>query len=324
MMQYGHVPGIDKPISRLVQGTGMVGSPEQTRWFALLDAVLELGCNTFDTAHVYGYGDNERSVGRWVYERGVREEVVIIGKGAHFNEDRQRVTPFDITADLYDSLARFGFDTIDLYLLHRDDPSVPVAPIVEVLNEHLGAGRIRAFGGSNWTHSRIQEANAYAEANELVPFVASSPHFSLVELVEKVWPGTLSIAGPDARAARTWYAEEQMALFPWSSLSSGFLSGRIRNDGSGSIGSDADKGTVKSFGSEDNFERLGRARTLAEERGLTVPQVALAYVMSQGLNVFALTGCKRAEHVAENIAALSVELAPEEVAWLDLTSDRRG
>ena len=87
----------------------------------------------------------------------------MIGKGAHHNADRKRVTPFDITADLFDSLARFGFDHVDLYLLHRDDPSVPIGPIVEVLNEHFSEGRIKAFGGSNWTPERLREANEYAE-----------------------------------------------------------------------------------------------------------------------------------------------------------------
>jgi aryl-alcohol dehydrogenase-like predicted oxidoreductase len=125
-MEYGHIPGINKSISRLVQGTVMVNSRELEQSFSLLDEIFELGCTTFDTAHVYGQGDNERTVGRWVNERGVRNKVVIIGKGTHHNEDRQRVTPFDITADLYDSLARFKFDAIDLYLLHRDDPTVPV------------------------------------------------------------------------------------------------------------------------------------------------------------------------------------------------------
>ena len=162
----------------------MVNSKQLEEGFSFMDAVLEQGCTTFDTAHVYGGGDNERSVGRWVRERGVRDRVVILGKGAHHNQDRQRVTPYDITSDLHDSLARFQFDYIDLYLLHRDDPSQPVGPIVEILNEHKRAGKINAFGGSNWSVSRIQEANAYAETHGLEGFTASSPNFSLAEQVQ--------------------------------------------------------------------------------------------------------------------------------------------
>ena len=154
-MEYGHISGVAKPIARLVQGTVMVTSKELERSFALLDAVFELGGTTFDTAHGYGGGDCERTVGRWVRERGLRDQVVIIGKGAHPYNGRQRVTPEDITSDVNESLTRFGFDFIDLYLLHRDDPSKPVGPIVEVLNQHHQAGKIGAFGGSNWGSARI-------------------------------------------------------------------------------------------------------------------------------------------------------------------------
>jgi aryl-alcohol dehydrogenase-like predicted oxidoreductase len=322
-MDYGSIPGIEKPVSRLVQGTGMVGSKDEARWFDLLDAVYELGCTTFDTAHIYGYGDNERTVGRWVRQRNIRDQVVIIGKGAHFNEDRQRVTPFDITADLHDSLARFQFEAIDLYLLHRDAPDVPIGPIVDVLNEHLEAGRIRAFGGSNWTHRRLQEANAYARAHNLVPFVASSPHFSLVELVEGGWPGLVSIAGPAGRSAREWYAASQMPLLPWSSLASGFLSGRYSREDAASAAGGPSKACLKSFGSADNFRRLDRARTLAQEKGLSIPQVAMAYLMNQGLNIFPLVGSKAPQHFEANMRAMSIRLTDAEISWLDLTQDER-
>lgn len=141
-MYYGSVRGVGKPVSRLVLGTMIINTRELERSFNLLDSVFELGCTTFDTAHVYGDGESERGIGRWMEERGNRDEVVIISKGAHHNADRRRVTPFDITSDLYDSLARLRTDYIDIYLLHRDDPSVPVEPIVECLNEHLAAGRV--------------------------------------------------------------------------------------------------------------------------------------------------------------------------------------
>jgi aryl-alcohol dehydrogenase-like predicted oxidoreductase len=364
-MQYGHLPGINKPISRLVQGTVMINSRERERGFALLDQVFALGCNTFDTAHVYGDGDNERTVGRWVNQRGVREEVVIIGKGAHHNQDRKRVTPFDISADIFDSLARFEFDTIELYLLHRDDPEVPVGPIVEVLNEHREAGRIQAFGGSNWTHERIKEANAYAQAHGLTPFVASSPQFSLAEQFKEPWPGCVSIGGAKGREARDWYAATQMALFAWSSLAGGFFSGRFTPHNLDSFDGYLDKLCVESYCRAGNFERLGRARVLAQsapltlrdaaqsapptlplappgtwrrhgrcdgataggdaaqEKGLTVPQIALAYVMNQPLNIFALVGCQTGDEFKANLEGCKTVLTPEEMAWLDLTAQRR-
>lgn len=97
-MQYGEIPGVTKPVARLTQGTVMIGSDKIDYSFNLLDEVLALGGNTFDTAHGYGNGDCERTLGRWIETRGVRDRVVIITKGAHHNQDRARVTPFDITS----------------------------------------------------------------------------------------------------------------------------------------------------------------------------------------------------------------------------------
>jgi aryl-alcohol dehydrogenase-like predicted oxidoreductase len=304
----------------------MIDSEEQERSFDLLDEVYALGCTSFDTAHQYARGDSERTVGRWVNERGVREEVVIIGKGAHHNEDRRRVTPFDITADLFDSLARFRFGYIDLYLLHRDDPSVPVRPIVKVLNEHASEGRIRAFGASNWTHERIEEANEYARENDLQPFVASSINFSLAEQVKEPWPGCLSIGGVRGRAAREWYARSGMPLFAWSSLAGGFFSGRFSRDNVDSFEEGLDRVCAEAYGHEENFERLDRVRLLAQEKGLTVSQLAqlaLAYVMNQPLNVFAIVGHNSGEEFRANAEASEVGLTSEELAWLDLRSEDR-
>jgi aryl-alcohol dehydrogenase-like predicted oxidoreductase len=321
-VNYGRVPGVDKPVARIVQGTVMVRSEEVEKSFALLDEVFELGGTTFDTAHQYGGGDSERTFGRWVRERGLRDEVVVIGKGAHHNADRKRVTPFDITADLFDSLARFGFDHIELYLLHRDDPSVPVGPIVEVLNEHLSEGRIGAFGGSNWTPERLREANAYARENDLTPFVASSPNLSLAEQAVEPWPGCVSISGRAGESDREWYAREGIPLFTWSSLAGGFFSGRFTRDNLGSFDGYLDLLCVETYCVEENFERLERARVLAAERGLTVPQIALAYVLDQPLEVFALVGCNTGEEFRANVAAGDIQLTPEELAWLESGGER--
>ena len=317
-MDYGKVPGIDKRVSRLVQGTVMVDGSDPEADFALLDEIFAQGCTTFDTAHGYGAGACERAFGRWLGARGLRDRVVILGKGAHHNEDRKRVSPFDIEADLHDSLARLGVDYIDLYVLHRDDPSVPVGPIVDVLNRYLEAGRIHAFGGSNWTTERVAEANAYAERNKLVPFVASSPNFSLAEQIQAPWPDCVSVSGEGGAAARMYYRDTGLALFTWSSLAGGFFSGRFRRDNLESFTSYLDKLCVSSYASEENFERLGRAEKLAADKGLSLPQVALAYVTSQPLNIFALVGCRTPAEFEQNVAALSVKLTADELAWLEL------
>lgn len=320
-MEVGSVPGVNKPISRLVQGTVMVSTKRLAESFDLLDAVLAQGGTTFDTAHGYGQGDCERTVGLWVNDRGVREQVVIIGKGAHHNQDRQRVTPYDITADLHDSLARFKFDYIDLYLLHRDDPSQPVGPIVEVLNEHKRAGKINAFGGSNWSTARVQAANDYAAAHGLEGFSASSPNFSLAVQIQPPWPNCISISGPQGEAERAYYIRNQTPLFTWSSLAGGFFSGRFRRDNLDTFTEYLDKLCVDCYCNEENFQRLDRVEQLAAQKGMTIPQIATAYVMSVPLNIFALVGSATGAEFRANVEASSVRLTPEEIAWLELRAE---
>lgn len=322
-MRYGNVQGIDKPVSRIVLGTMIINTRELEQSFQLLDAAYELGCTTLDTAHVYAGGDSERAIGRWLEARGNRDKIFVLSKGAHPNGDRKRVTPFDITSDLHDSLARLRTDYIDLYLLHRDDTDVPVGPIVEVFNEHLAAGRIGGMGGSNWTYQRIQEANEYAEAHGLVPFVASSPNFGLAEQVEDPWgPGCVSLSGPTEVEARVWYQQTQMPIFAYSSLARGFFSGRITRENFEAQKGSMDGACLRAYCHETNFKRLDRVQQLAAEKELTVPQVAMAYIMNQPLNVFALVGAANRDELLANSEACDVELTREECAWLDLRGER--
>jgi|SRR5579859_287214 len=323
-MKYGTIPGVAKPVARLAQGTTMLDSSALDKALALLDGVYALGGNTFDTGHVYRGGDSERTLGRWIDERGLRDKVVIISKGAHPNADRERrVTPFDITSDLHDSLARLRTEFIDVYLLHRDDPSQPVGPLVEILNEHQRAGRIGAFGGSNWSPERIAQANAYAAAHGLQPFVISSPNFSLAVQREAPWAGCLSISGAGGAEARAWYARAQMPLLTWSSLAGGFFSGRFQRGNLATMTVGNDSTTARAYGDEANFQRLDRAQALGRQKGLTAAQIALAYILNQPFNLFALVGCQAAAEYAENAAAVDLALTPAEVAWLE-SGDGRG
>jgi aryl-alcohol dehydrogenase-like predicted oxidoreductase len=322
-MKYGKLAGLDKPVSRIVQGTTGANSKELDASFALLDAAFEAGINTFDTAHVYGTGDNERTVGRWIRERGIRDKVVILAKGAHHSADRKRVTPYDISADIHDSLARFQVDHLDLYILHRDDPDVPVGPIVEVLNEHHAAGKIGLFGGSNWAWERVREANEYAAAHNLVPFTVSSPNLSLADMVKPPWAGCLSISGTQGQAAREWYAQQNMPLFTWSSMASGFFSGRFRRDNLDTFQDSMDLVVVNSYCSDANFQRIDRAQELANEKGVTLAQIAVSWLLHQPLNVFALLAPRTAEEVRLNVAALELELSQAEMDWIDLKQQSR-
>ncbi len=324
-MEYGNIANVDKPVSRLVQGTIMLSSAEEEYSFDLLDQVYDAGINTFDSAHLYGGGDCERVLGRWIEERGLRGEVVILTKCCHMNADRARVTPFDISSDLHDSLVRLKTDYVDLYLLHRDDERVPVAPIMDRLNQYISAGNLGVIGGSNWTHDRIERANLYAATSGQQPFTVSSPNFSLAEQAEPPWRGCISISGRDGAAARSWYQENQMPLFTWSSIASGFFSGRVNRDNYETLSEQGlfDESSVRAYCTDENFERLDRVEELANEKGLSIPQVALAYVLSQPLNIYALVGARNGDEIRANLQALQTKLTAEEMAWLNLERSQR-
>ena len=213
VMKYGRVAGLEKPVSRLVLGCD--NQRAYAHAAAIFDGYFEQGGNCFDTSFVYQGGLPERLLGRWMKNRGeLRKELVIIGKGAH----TPHCDPDHLTAQLHESLERMGTEHVDIYLLHRDNPAIPAGEFVEILNEHRRAGRVGAFGGSNWSIARVQEANAYAATHDLQGFTAVSNNFSLARMVDPVWSGCVSASDP---ASREWFGREQTALFSWSSQARG-------------------------------------------------------------------------------------------------------
>lgn len=309
-MKYGQIAGLEMPVSRLVMGSMVCTTDDMPLTRELLDAYVAAGGNCLDTAHVYGGGKSERAIGQWMAERGNRDKIIVLDKGAHPYWTEPRVNPECIRQDITESLERLQTDTIDLYLLHRDDPNVPVGPIVECLNAEKEAGRIRAFGGSNWTPQRLEAANAYARSHGLTPFAASSPHLSLAAINEAMWSGCLAL---DAEG-RAWHEATQFPLFPWSAQANGFFTGRFAPDDI------SNKDVARVYYNEGNWERLRRARELAAKKHVTANQIALAYVLNQPFPVFALIGPRSTAELMDSLPAMNITLTQEERRWLNLES----
>jgi aryl-alcohol dehydrogenase-like predicted oxidoreductase len=310
-MRYGAIDGLDRPVSRIILGSMSFAPESQDLVNEIIEAYLDAGGNMIDTAHVYKGGGSERAIGEWLRRRGARDAVMILTKGAHHSARGKRVRPEEISFDLGQSLERLGTRFLDLYLLHRDDPFVPVEPIVDVLNHHAGMERIRAFGGSNWTHQRLQQANDYARASGLRPFSASSPNLSLAVPNEPMWPDCISVSGD--REALDWYRATRFPLLSWSAQSGGFFSGRFSPDQT------SDPSMVRVYYSDANWERYRRAERLGRELGYTPVQMALAWVLSQAdLEVFALIGPRTVDELRSSLAVADLLLTPEQVAWLNL------
>lgn len=302
-MIYGNVPGLDLDISRLVLGCD--NQPNMPHASVMFDDFFERGGNAFDTAYIYGGGHQERLLGHWIQSRNIRHEVFVIGKGAH--------TPFCkpefIWPQLEQTLERLQSDYVDLYLMHRDNTDIPAGEFVDVLNGLVQQGKIRAFGGSNWSIARTAEANAYAKAKGLTGFAALSNNFSLARMVAPVWGGCVSASDPDSKA---WLQQTGTALFAWSSQARGFFTMRAGED----ILSDAE--LVQCWYSPDNFQRRTRALELAAQKHTTPINIALAYVLHQAFPTFALIGPRNLSETQSSFTGLAVSLTAHEMRWLNL------
>ena len=321
-MDYGKVAGIDKPVSRIVFGTDRLRGRRlpwlpnrslEQQAFSLLDRSFELGCNAFDTARIYG--DSERTLGAWIRKRRNRDEVVVISKGCHPSRlGHPRLSASAVSNDLHASLKALGTDFIDMYLLHYDDPTARVEPLMEQLNRHIDEGKISAIGASNWSHERIASANTFAANKGLKRFSASSVQFSLADWTRSPWPGAVTLGGDGQRAAREWYSTHGLSVFAYSSLARGFFSNHY--DPKNPDGDRVSRWCATYFGTEKNIQRLERARMFARQHHVTVAQVALAYVLCHPLHAFAVVGCTTFDKFAQNVAALSLRLDEATLHWL--------
>jgi aryl-alcohol dehydrogenase-like predicted oxidoreductase len=302
-MQYAQIPGVATPSSRLVLGVDNQHQPEHA---AIFDRWFEAGGRTFDTGWLYGGGVPERLLGSWLASTGVRDDVVIIDKVAHTPHDN----PSAVAPQVAECLERLGTDHIDLLLLHRDNEGVPVDEWVSALDEERRAGRVTAYGGSNWSTTRVDEANACAARMGAPAFAGLSNNLSLARMLDVIWAGCVTMSDED----RAWAESTQTPILPWSSQGRGFfteLAGRHK---------EANPEIVRVWYSDDNFARKDRAAKLAADRGVAEINIALAWVLAQPFPTFPLIGPRTPEELASSLGALDVELTPAEVAWLDLRS----
>lgn len=297
------IPGLDKKASVVAMGF------EDFRTFAsgaiMLDGFYEAGGNIYDTAYVYGAGYTEKLFGEWHRNRGVRKDVVIIGKGAH----TPLCYPDMIGKQLTQSLDRLQTDYVDVYFMHRDNLDVPVGEFVDAMDAEVKAGRIRGiFGGSNWTRQRMDEAIAYARRKKKQAPAALSNNFALAEMINPIWAGC--IAASD-NPYKKWLKDHQIPNFSWSSQARGFftdLAGRKKK---------TNAELVNTWYSDKNFARRDRAIQLGKELGASPIHIALAYVLAQPFPSIPLIGPRRLQELDNSIKALSIKLTPKQVKWLE-------
>ncbi len=312
---YSSISGVDKNVSRIFLGVGNV--PDNVNPNEWLDGILETGVNAIDTARVYP--NSEKTIGKWLDATGKREDVVILSKCGHPAGPIKRVSRKAMISDLNKSLEELRTNYIDIYILHRDNPKVEVSEIVETFNEMKVKGMIKAFGGSNWTDRRIEEANEYAYKKGLTPFTASSPSYGLADQIGVVWDDTcVTISGKSQTKAREWYQKNQMAVIAYSSLGRGLFSGRLKSNDTANVAKYLDSFARNGYAYPENYERLRRCEELAQSKNVSVPQIALSWIFHQGMHMFAVVSTSSPERMTQNVEALKIDLTDDECKYLNL------
>lgn len=298
------IPGLAKPAS--VVALGFEFFPNFASASLTLDAFYEAGGNLFDTAYVYGGGKTEAIFGDWHTSRNVpREEIVLIGKGAH----SPLCYPDMIAKQLDQSLERLKTDYVDAYFMHRDNLDIPVGEFVDAMDAEVRRGRIRGiFGGSNWTRERMDEAAAYAQKNGKQAPAALSNNFSLAEMLDPIWAGCVAASDDEWKE---WLKSRQIPNFAWSSQGRGFFTDRAGRD------KYDDEEIVRVWYSDRNFVRRDRAIELAQKLGRHPIHIALAYVIAQPFPVIPLIGPRTIAELEDSLSALDIALTDEQVKWLE-------
>lgn len=311
-MQYGKIEGLDKPLSRIIFGGSGKGMRCGVCCDEALDAAFAAGINTFDTAR--GYGGSERALGSWIARRGLRDKTVVITKGGlHGLLGNNRVNEKCVRADMARSLEALGLDCVDIYLLHRDNPKREAGEAVELLNDLRDRGYVSSFGVSNWRYRRIEQANEYAYRRGLRPLSVSEPHFSLAAAGRWTWIGCTSVTGDEAELK--WYKSTGFPLIAFSPLGGGFMSGAVKSGDKRSAAKLSHAMRV-TFASDENFARLRRAEELSAQLGCSVAQTALAWVLSQDMQTYAIAGSERPENIKKNSEAADIRLTAAQLEYL--------
>ena len=282
------------------------GTADEGEAIATIQRALDLGVDFLDTADMYGPFTNEQLVGRAI--EGRRDEVVLATKfGNQRGEDGSFLgvngRPDYVHASCEASLRRLGVDTIDLYYQHRVDPGVPIEETVGAMSELVDSGKVRYLGLSEAAPETIRRAHA------VHPISALQTEYSLFsrEPEEEILP-TLRELG--------------IGFVPYSPLGRGFLTGRFKSPDDIEEG-DSRRERFPRFEKENfdrNMELADRVKEIAQEKGCTAGQLALAWLLHQGDDVVPIPGTKRVKYLEENVGATEVELTGDELASIDETA----
>lgn len=276
------------------------GTTDEAEAARAVRRAYDLGVTFFDTAELYGWGENERFLGRVL--KDVRDDVVIASKFGFTPTYGRNSRPEHIRHVIDASLTNLGVDHIDLYYQHRVDPEVPVEDVAGAVKEAVDAGKVSYFGLCETGAETLRRAHA------VLPVSALQTEYSLFAREVEGLFATLTELG--------------IGLVPYSPLARGFLSGAVRSSQAYEAGDARGNGAPGfPWWQPGNFEHnvaiTQRLTEVAARRDATLAQLALAWLLARGEHVVPIPGTRNPGRVAENVAATSLELTPEDLAAVD-------
>ena len=320
-MQYRQLGPSGLFVSELCLGTmtfggsegmwGQIGQLRQEEADVLVKNAVDAGVNFIDTANVYAGGESERILGKVIRNLGLdRDDLVIatkvlgpMGEGPNARGASRK----HIMDQCKASLERLQLDHIDLYQIHGFDPATPLVETLEALNTLVQHGHVRYIGLSNWAAWQIVKAIGIAEARQLAPILSLQAYYTL--------------AGRDLeREVVPMLKSEGMGLMVWSPLAGGFLSGKYSREDEKSADGRRANFDFPPVNRDRGYAVVDAMRPIAEAHGVSVAQIALAWLLHQQAVTSVIIGAKRPDQLADNLAAVDVRLSEDELVMLDTVS----
>lgn len=319
-MQYRKLGRSGTSVSSLALGTMTFGTEtDEAAAHDQLDAFVDAGGNLIDTADVYSGTESESIIGRWLQQRaGARSRIVLATKGRFPVGDGPNdvgLSRRHLSDALNGSLRRLGVDDIDLYQVHAYDPHTPLEETLAFLDSAVRAGKIHYVGLSNFTGWQLQKAVDIAEFRGLSVPVTLQPQYNLLarEIEWEIVPACL---------------DNGLGMLPWSPLGGGWLTGKYRRDerpaGATRLGENPERG-VEAYDRRSRAERtwdvVDAVRLIASSRGVSMAQVALAWLADRPAVSSVILGARTTEQLHDNLGAADLHLSKDETARLDEASD---
>jgi aryl-alcohol dehydrogenase-like predicted oxidoreductase len=320
-MQYRQLGPSGLFVSELCLGTmtfggsegmwGQIGQLRQEEADVLVKNAVDAGVNFIDTANVYAGGESERILGKVIRNLGLdRDDLVIatkvlgpMGEGPNARGASRK----HIMDQCKASLERLQLDHIDLYQIHGFDPATPLVETLEALNTLVQHGHVRYIGLSNWAAWQIVKAIGIAEARQLAPILSLQAYYT--------------VAGRDLeREVVPMLKSEGMGLMVWSPLAGGFLSGKYSREDEKSADGRRANFDFPPVNRDRGYAVVDAMRPIAEAHGVSVAQIALAWLLHQQAVTSVIIGAKRPDQLADNLAAVDVRLSEDELVMLDTVS----